>query len=71
MNVNLEVLENIEKLTYTVLNLDNGDYTSLQRNAANGISNTFPGVFKRFNTREEITQYIKEVKKTIKDKNAN
>lgn len=67
MNVNLEVLLNNEKLTYTVLNLDNGNSESLQSSAANRISAIFPGVFKRFNTREEITKYIKEVKKSIKD----
>ena len=70
MNINVEVLFNDEKRTYTILNLDTGKKSSLQYSSGNSITTVFPGVLKVFNTRDEITSYVNEVKKQLKGKNA-
>ena len=69
MNVNMELLYNQEKGTYSIINLDNGEATSLQHNAGIGISNVFTNIQKTFPNAKERTSYINKIQKEKRIKN--
>lgn len=69
MKIDIEILRNTDKDTFTVINLETGETTSLQGNAARGLTNIFKGITKPFANNAARQQYIREVRKEIRERN--